>query len=571
MQNKWQLKPAVSADLVKQFPEYNKIILQLLANRNLIEKQAIETFFLPVESKLLDPFLFKDMRAAVELTIQHIKAGDLIAVYGDYDADGVTSAALVTEILKILKAKTAVYIPARITEGYGLNKKAIDELKKNGAKLIITVDNGIRNKSEVEYARGLGLDVIISDHHEVPAKREDWPDCLIINPKADSYPYKFLAGVGVAFKFARALIETAKLDVNTKTKLEEKILDLVAVGTVADMVSLIGENRALVGRGLKVVNQRKRLGLKELIDISQINGAKEIKAWNIGWQIGPRLNSAGRMDHANTAYELLITKDKAEAVQIAQSLNEKNQARQKITEEIFAAAKKMVEEKMLADKILVVACPSSVGGSGVWPEGVMGLVAGRLCEAYARPALVITEHQGEIKGSGRSVDELNIIKAVEKLSEHLKRFGGHAAACGFTVKSREDLAAFTEKIKALAATALAGVELAPKILVEAEIDLADINDEFVEILEKFEPCGEENERPKFLSRGLTIMDKMTMGADARHVKFRFGSLWAVGFGQAANCQNFKIGDRVDVVYYLEFNEFNGRRTAQMKIVDIKKT
>ena len=573
MQNKWQLKPKLSAEFAKQQIEYGKIIAQLFFNRGLIQKKDIKLFLNSSSADLADPFLFKDMAAAADLTIKHIKAREPIVVYGDYDADGVTAAAVLTEILNTFKAKASVYIPGRISEGYGLNKKAIEAFAKKAVKLIITVDNGIRNKKEVVYAASLGLDIIVTDHHEVPASRDDWPDCLIINPKADDYPDKFLAGVGVAFKFAKALIERSKLDDNLKVKLEDKILDLVAVGTVADMVSLVGENRILVKAGLKIINQRKRTGLDELIKVSQINsnGEREIKAWNIGWQLAPRLNSAGRMDHANTAYELLITKGKTEAREIAQKLNEKNQARQKITEEIFAVAQKMVEGKMLDDKILVVVCPGKDGrGNRPWPEGVMGLVAGRLCEAYSRPALVITKFDKEIKGSGRSIEEFNIIRAVEQLSQHLKKFGGHAAACGLTLKSREDLGEFSKKIKAMAAKELAGAELAPKILIEAEISTAEITSELVETLAEFEPFGEENDRPKFLSRGLKIMDKVNMGANAQHIKFRFGNLWAVGFCQAENCKNFKIGDQVDAVYYLEFNEFNGRRSVQMKIVDIRK-
>jgi single-stranded-DNA-specific exonuclease len=574
----WELKLAISADFIRQLPEYNKIILQLLANRGITEKREIELFFHPQEAKLSDPFLFKDMRLAVELVVKHIKAQNLIVVYGDYDADGVTATAVLWEVLDILKAKADVYIPARISEGYGLNKKAIGELCKEEAKLIITVDNGIRNQAEVEYARRLGLDIIVTDHHEAPAEKKDWPNCLIINPKADDYPLKMLAGVGVAFKLAQALITSSKLGQELKHKLEEKILDLVAVGTVADMVALTGENRRLVCRGLKVLNRRKRLGFKELIKVSQgqAREEKEIKAWQIGWQLAPRLNSAGRLDHANTAYELLVTKNKAEAVSIAKRLNEKNQKRQIITEEIFLAAKKIVvgadgHPPLLADKILVVVCPDEdKAGEKSWPEGIMGLVAGRLCEEYWRPALVITKFKEEIKGSGRSIEKFNIIKAVEKLSQHLEKFGGHAAACGLTVKSEEDLAEFSRKIKELAAEELTGAELTPQIFIEAEIDLADINDELVETLEKFEPFGEENERPKFLSRGLVIMDKVSMGADAQHIKFRFGQFWAVAFGQAENFKDYKIGDRVDMVYYLEFNEFNGKRAVQMKIVDMKK-
>jgi len=572
MNNKWELKPAFGNDFIKKNPEYNKIILQLLFNRRLINKEEIESFFQPDEISLSDPFLLKNMEAAATLTIKNIKEQNLIAVCGDYDTDGVTATAALIEILNIFKAKTTVFIPGRTSGGYGLNKKAIDELVKNGAKLIITVDNGIRSKEEVAYAKNLGLEIIITDHHEPPLDKNDWPDCLIINPKAEDYPYKSLAGVGVAFKFIQGLIKLSKLDEQLKSKLAEKVLDLVAIGTVADMVSLLGENRTLVSQGLKVINQGKRLGIAELIKVAQTNGNpnKKVNSFHIGWQISPRLNSAGRMDHANTAYELLITKDKTEAQTIAKKLNVKNSERQKITEEITAYCCKIIEKKMLNDKILAVCSPNieEIEVEG-WQEGVVGLVAGRLCEKYARPVLVITKTKNEIKGSGRSIDEFNIMEAIEGSSEFLEKFGGHAAACGFTLKSREDLDGFIKQMKKITSRTLAGAELSSKILIEVEIDLLDINDELLEALEKFEPYGEDNDKPKFLSRGLKIIDKVNMGADAQHIKFRFGSIWAVAFSQAENLKDLKIGDEVDVVYYLEFNEFNGRRTAQIKIVDIK--
>lgn len=563
--------PSATADFIKKNPEYNKIILQLLFNRGIIEKEQREIFFQPDKVSLSDPFLFKNLAAAAALVIKHIKERNLIVVYGDYDADGVTATAVLVEVLNIFKAKTNVYIPGRASEGYGLNKKAIAELNKSGAKLIITVDNGIRNKTEVAYAKSLGLDIIITDHHEPPPEKNDWPDCLIINPKAESYYYKSLAGVGVAFKFAQGLIKLSKLDEQLKNKVAEKVLDLAAIGTVADMVSLLGENRILVSRGLKIINQQKRLGLAELIKIAQANGKanKKINSFSIGWQISPRLNSAGRLDHANTAYELLITKDKNEAQAIAKKLNTKNGERQKITEEITAYCRKIIEEKMAGDKILIVCSPDIEDPSAEgWPEGVVGLVAGRLSDEYARPVLAITKIKSELKGSGRSIDEFNIMAAIEGSSEYLEKFGGHAMACGFTLKGRSALPEFAAAMKRMADEVLAGVELTPKILIEAEIDLTDINDELLEDLEKFEPFGQDNERPKFLSRGLDIMDKVSMGANGQHIKFRFDSIWAVAFCQAENFKDFKIGDKVDAVYYLEFNEFNGRKSAQMKIVDI---
>lgn len=572
---KWEVKPAAGEAFIKENAEYGRVVSQLLFNRGLIEKKDIESFFNPDKSNLSDPFLFKDMAAAVDLAVGHIKKQNLIIVYGDYDADGVTATAVLVEVLKIFKAWADVYIPARTSEGYGLNKKAIDELHGAGAKLIITVDNGIRNRVEIEYAKSLGIDVIITDHHEPPQDEKDWPDCLTINPKTEkNYQHKYLAGVGVAYKFAKALISKAKLEDKYKEKLEEKILDLVAVGTVADCVSLIGENRILVNEGLKILNQRKRLGLDELMKISQGSTSlyKKINSLNIGWQISPRLNSAGRLDHANTAYELLITTDKKEARDIAEKLNKKNSERQKITENIITDCKKIINQEMADDKVLILCSPNIEDESAdSWPEGVVGLVAGRLCEAYGRPVMAITKIKNEIKGSGRSIDGFDVTKAIEQVKEHLEKFGGHAAACGFTVKSEKDLPLFIEKIKKGADKILSKDDLGQKMVIEAELEIGEASEELIESLDKFEPFGEDNERPKFLSRSLTIADKIFMGADNQHVKFRFGSIWAVAFGRAEDFSDFKIGDKVDAVYYLEFNEFNGRKTLQMRIVDIKRS
>lgn len=568
----WQITPKISEKLMEQYQDFNPVILQLLANRGLTEKNEIENFFQAGYGDLLDPFLFKQMQPAVDLIINHIKAGNKITIYGDYDADGITASAVLVEILTICKANVNVYIPDRMSEGYGLNEKAIDELARAETKLIITVDNGIRSKKECAYIKKIGLEIIVTDHHEAPADKNDLPDCLIINPKAEDYAFKSLAGVGVSFKLAVALIKKSKLTEEQKNKLEEKILDLVAVGTIADCVSLIGENRILIKQGLKIINKSSRLGLNELIKVAQINGfKKEISSWNISWQIAPRLNSAGRLDHANTAFRLLITKDQEEAKIIAEKLNIKNFERQKITETIVEACQAKVEKAMLDDKILILLAPNLSGDvdNANWSEGVIGLVAGRLCEQYSRPTLVITKTGEEIKGSGRSIEEFNIIKAIEQLRQYLIKFGGHAQACGFAVNNQADLIKFTVDLKKIAKEQLERIDLTPKLIIEAELGLSEINDQLVEKIGEFEPFGEDNPQPKFVSFNLIITDKMTMGANGQHVKFRFGDFWALAFGQTEKWDELKIGDRVDVVYYIEFNEFNGQRITQLKIVDIK--
>ncbi|MBU4257346.1 single-stranded-DNA-specific exonuclease RecJ [Patescibacteria group bacterium] len=570
MNKNWLILPQIDREFIKKFPEYSRVVLQLLYNRGLKEKEEIEAFLNPdCAENGYDPFLFQNMRAAVELIIEHIKKAHFIVVYGDFDADGVTASAILAETLSTLKADVDVYIPDRASEGYGLNNQAIDLLAQAGAKLIITVDNGIRGKDEVEYAKSLGIDVIITDHHQPSEDESELPDCLIINPmaKGEKYPFKYLAGVGVAFKLAKALIGEAKLEESVKRKLEENILDLAAIGTVADCVTVLGENRIIIKEGLKIINKQNRVGLDELIKQAQING--RIDAWNIGWQIAPRLNAAGRLEHANTAFELLTTKNKQEAQAIAARLNDKNIERQKITNEIAEYCRQVVEKELGDDKILILADPAIISGANSWPEGVIGLVAGRLCEQYNRPVLVITQGHGEIKGSGRSIEEFNIIKALEEVKEFFLRFGGHAQACGFTLKSKDNLPDFVGKMKRIADTILKDIDLRPRVVVEAELDLEEVSEELIKDTEKFAPFGEDNERPRFASRNVAIRDIMTMGIDGRHVKFRMGNFWAVAFNQAETWQDLRIGDKIDIVYYVEMNEFNGRREAQLKVVDIK--
>lgn len=570
------------------------MVLQLLFNRGLKEKGEIEEFLTPhppftrgdlidaliskggeggYEGGFNDPFLFKDMGAAVDLIIKHIKEGNKIVVYGDYDADGVTASAVLFETLAILKGKVDVYIPDRVSEGYGLNTEAIDEIKKQGAGLIITVDNGIRNKEEVEYAKNNGLDIIVTDHHIPPAKNE-LPDCLIINPmtEREKYPFKYLAGAGVAFKLAQAIIKKSKLAEGDKRALEEKLLDLVAIGTVADCVTVLGENRSLIKKGLKVLNGQKRGGLNALIKIAQINNNKKLDVWNISFQIAPRLNSAGRMEHASSAFELLATKDKIEAETIARWLNEKNYDRQRATDEIveYIAGRvdKQFEMGELNNIIIAVAPPDAT-----WNEGVVGLVAGKISDRYHRPAIVLTRNDEGFKGSGRSIKEFNIIQAVEECSAVLEKFGGHAQACGLSLKEK-NIEKFKEKILRIAEEKLKNVDLRPKIKIEAELALGELNENLLSEVEKFSPFGQDNERPKFLSQNVAIVDRINMGIDGQHVKLRISNdecriFNAVGFGQAEDWGHLRIGDKIDIVYYVEMNEFNGRREVQLKIVDIK--
>lgn len=547
-----------------------------------LDNSMVKPFSKEDKHPFYSPFLFRDMEAAVKLIISHIKAGNLILVYGDYDADGVTSSVVLLEALKLLHAKAEVYLPDRVSEGYGLNRAAIDQVAKDGVKLIITVDCGVRNKDEVAYAKELGIDVIITDHHVMPDEIKDYPECLIINPadKRNNYPCPYLAGVGVAFKLVSALLFKSNLESSQRQLIADKALDLVAVGTVADMVSLLDENRLLVKRGLEVLNQNKRLGIGQLLHSAGINTSRPLEAWNIGWQIGPRLNAASRLSHANTAFKLLDTEDPDEALELAEELNERNSKRQQITKEIMAEVEAKIDKDNLPEIIISVA-----GEDEDWNEGVIGLVAGRIAQKYYRPTLIITrliegdegdtkavdidERKVSYKGSGRSIPELNLIEKLALVSEHLDKYGGHPMACGFSIDSIESLELFKKHILGLVKESLAGKSLVPKLIIERELKATDININLARELLRLAPFGQHNPQPSFVSYGLDVEDIVLMGQDKQHIKIKVAGVYALCFGGAQQYKSIKPGDMVDMVYYLEINKFNGREEAQLKIIDLK--
>jgi single-stranded-DNA-specific exonuclease len=577
MNKEWQVMPKIKKKFIKKYPDYSPVVLQLLFNREIIEEKEIEDFLEKKYESLYDPFLFKDVEAAVALIIKHIKSGNKIYVYGDYDADGVTASVILVETLKTLKGLADVYIPDRVKEGYGLNKKAIEEIIKDNPGLIITVDNGIRNKQEVEYIKKRGIDVIITDHHPTDEKNNDVPETLVINPalEKEKYPFKKLAGAGVAFKLAKALISKAKLEKNEKKILEEKLLDLVAIGTIADLVALRGENRVLTEKGLEVISKKRRMGLKALMEAAKIisdfgDKDKKIDSWNVGFQIAPRLNAAGRMAHANDAYELLITKDRKRAEELAQKLNKRNIERQNITEEIAEEVEAGFKDKenkfsSLKDFILIGVCDNDKA----WNEGVVGLVAGRIAEKYHKPALVITKTDDGYKGSGRSIKGFNLAGAMEECKELLSKYGGHPMACGFSFK-KDNLLKVVDKIKKIAKKELENKKIKPILEIEIDLDIKEINEKMFLNINKFSPFGQHNQKPKILSREVFIRDIIKMGKEEQHIKFRFdNNIWGLAFGRSEEWSFLRIGDKVDIVYFLDENKFNGKKELQLKLIDIK--
>lgn len=570
MEKKWLVAPPISSEESVAYAPIKPLIAQLLANRGLNPTEASRFLASDNEVSWHSPFAFRQMREAVDLIIEAIKEQKLIAIFGDYDADGVTSSAVLWETLTTLKAKAQVWIPNRLEEGYGLNKRLIKEIKEAGCSLIITVDNGIRSYAEIAYAREQGLKIIITDHHTQDESRADLPEGIIINSilEHETYPFKFLAGVGVAFKLASALIESSSLSLRVKERLTKRVLDLVAIGTIADCVSLLGENRFLVRQGLRELNRRERPGVDALIKIAQVNN--EINESNVSWQIAPRLNVAGRLGRANVAYEILVTTDTEEASKLALELNEKNIHRQAETQRLVEYAQKLVESELLLDKILVISAPCLRGESEEsWHEGIIGLVAGKICERYSRPTFVITKSEGKIKGSGRSVEGYDIVAILERLKEYLERFGGHKAACGFTVKDQANLEKFTAELRRVGREEITDDFLVPTLRIDAELDITEVDKNLVEDIKRFAPFGQGNREPIFLSRSVPVRDITMMGLDSQHIKFKFHNFWAIAFGEAVKWQALKLGDKIDVVYTLEFNDFNGFRNVQMRIIDMR--
>jgi len=432
MDKKWVLAKPISLEFQKKFPEVPNLILQLLFNRGLKQQKQIDAFLNPDYGQdVLDPFLFPDMEKAVERIYQAVANKEKITIHGDYDADGVSSTVLIADILQQLKVDFNIYIPHRDKEGYGLNKKTVNYLAEKKTNLIITVDCAISNYEEVELAKAKGIDVIITDHHSSPPKL---PKAFaIINPKVEKCNYSFqgLSGVGVAFKLAQAVIAKDKNNVFAPGY-EKWLLDLVAIGTVADVMPLLEENRALVKYGLIVLNKTRRKGLKALAEKAGVFPVKEkdlINSENIGYVLAPRINAAGRMDHANTAYELLVSDKSQEISELVDNLEKTNQQRQRLTEKIMTEIRSQIKD---VDKEYII-----IASGKDWPLGVIGLAAGRIKDEYNRPVLIISKQAKKTVGSGRSIDEFNLIADLGELESYFDTYGGHPGAAGFSLKSKK--------------------------------------------------------------------------------------------------------------------------------------
>lgn len=544
------------------------VISQILLDRKIDTEEKINNFLYPDYNKgLFDPFLFFDMEKALERIGKARDRKELVAIFGDYDADGVTSSIILKEALDELEIKSTIHIPDRKIEGYGMNIKAIEEFKNKKVGLIITVDCGITNCNEVEKAKAFGIDVIIVDHHHVPAKV---PDALaIINPhqKESGYPFPELAGAGVTFKFVQGIYKKFFPDKIDQLKW---MLDIVAIGTVADCVPLIGENRIITKFGLIVLSKTKRMGLLELFQVARLhideNNVPDTR--NISFQIAPRINAAGRMDHANTAFNLLKERDRVAARNLALELEGNNQARQKATAQIVDEVR-ILANNMFKDKKFIFA----VGEH--FPTGIVGLASGRISDEFNKPTAILNKGEKESTGSFRSIPQINIIETIEKCAELLEKFGGHSQAAGITIKN-ENLNTFFEKLSEIIEKELEGRDLTSVLEIDAEISPKDLDFELAESLQKFEPFGEGNEEPIFLMKNLEVSDLRTVGNGEKHLKLSLKAtdgtpkiFEAIGFNFTNGFSHLKKGDKIDVVFTISEDNWNGNKKIQLKLIDIK--
>jgi single-stranded-DNA-specific exonuclease len=560
LNKRWMIYEKIPAEIDQTLAFYPPFFRQILFARG-IGSEVEARLFLEGGVERCDPFQLTDMEKLVDRLSRAIDDLEFIAVYGDYDVDGVTATALLTQVLKRYGAEVMHYIPHRFDEGYGLNIEALDALKEQGVKLVVTVDCGIRSPREAEYAQKLGIDLIISDHH---SPGEEFPEALaVICPKraGDLYPDKDLSGVGLAYKIAQALeLRRPKDEVSA-----DDWLDLVALGTVADVVPLQGENRTLVRRGLQRLRTGRRPGL---VSLSNVAGMQPLKAsaGDIAFLLGPRLNAAGRLDTAMDSLRLLMCEDIMQAGMLAQQLDNQNRQRQELTVQMQKEALRNAEEYG-AEALLFAFSPG-------FNSGIVGLVASRLVDIYYRPAIVGYDDvkNGVTRASCRSIPEFHITQALDECSGLLVRHGGHALAAGFTVKN-EDRPELIRRLREIASNQLDGRDLKPALHADLEIPLRDLRPDFLPYLDMLQPTGQANPEAIFVSRNLHITKFRKVGNEGQHLRLTVSDKGiyydGIAFRQGHRAES--LPSMVDMMYVFERNEFNGKVSLQLNVRDFKES
>ncbi len=560
MNKKWEVYEE-DEEKVKKFAkqaDLSYLVASVLKNRGITEKEALKVFLNPTRDDFHDPFLMPDMEIAVERILKAIEQKEKVIIYGDYDVDGITSVTVLKKFLSERGLEVGTYTPNRLDEGYGLNKEAVKKIHEENYTLIITVDCGISGIEEIKYATELGMEVIVTDHHE---PGEELPKCLAVidaKRKDNKYPFNQLAGVGVAFKLIQAI--SIKLELDAKEYL--KYLDFVCVGTISDIVPLVDENRVIAKLGLKLIPMTKSIGLKTLL--SSI-GYKKIDGTAISFGVAPRINACGRMGAESEALKLFLTESVEEAKEITQKLNTYNIERQTTEKQIFAQAVEQIQNENEETSCIVL------GGEG-WHHGVIGIVASKITDMYFKPSILVCFEGDEGRGSGRSVPGFDLHEALMNCSTYIDKFGGHSMAIGINVK-KKNFENFKKEFEEYAQKNHVS-DIIPIIKIDKKIDLKDVNLQTVKDLSLLEPYGEANKMPLFLIRNLKVQAIRSL-SDGKHLKLKLGQdnymIDAIGFNMGEYAEKYLIGDKVDVVGSLEVNSFNDNEQIQINLKDMRKS
>ncbi|MFC1884719.1 single-stranded-DNA-specific exonuclease RecJ [Thermodesulfobacteriota bacterium] len=563
----WNIKPSspLAGELAGQ-AGITPFLAQLLINRGISDKADAGLFLDPRLAHLPDPMLFMDMQKAVSLIIGAIEKGEKITVFGDYDADGITATTLLLRFFSSLGVPADYYIPDRLGEGYGLNREAVKKIHARGTRLIITVDCGISDSAEIVLAKDLGMDMVVTDHHKIP--ENFLPECPVINPhrKGCPFPFKPLSGVGVAFFLAvavrGALRKTGRFEEEPEPDLRE-YLDLVALGTVADRVPLMGLNRTLVKSGIKLISNSKWPGIRAMIDVSGVKGP-EISGEDIAFKLAPRINAPGRIDDPQMSMEILNTVDIPIAQKLAVRINAVNNRRQALEKQILDKAENMIGEQGSGQD-----SRTFILASEEWHRGVLGIVASKLAEKYHRPVLLFSIEDGIAVGSGRSIEGFNLYDALFRIDHLFEKFGGHAMAAGFTI-NYENLDMLSGELEDLAREMLSDDDLIPSLDIDAEVPTADVGFEMIHQINELAPFGEGNPEPVLLSRSMKVVESRVVGQD--HLKLTVSkegrTFEAIGFGMAEMQPLF--GEMLDMVFTPQINRWQGYESVQLRIVDFIK-
>lgn len=560
MIKKWKVREAdeIRAKEISEKFDISMLTSNIIANKNLSDEE-IEVYLNPVRSNLHDPFKLPDMRLAVDRIIKAINENEKIIIYGDYDADGITSTTVLKRFFSDRGIEVDTYIPNRLDEGYGLNKNAIEEIAEKGFKLIITVDCGITAIEEVELGKKLGIDIIITDHHET---LDDLPKAIAVvdaKRKDNKYPFKGLAGCGVAFKLTQALCK--ELDLNENECL--KYLDIVTIGTISDIVPLVDENRVITKLGLKLVAITKNLGLKALLEITKY---KKIDSTTVSFGISPRINACGRMGHQEDALNLFLTNDPIEARKLAKKIEEYNKERQDIEKNIYNEAKEIIEKDYL-DK------PSIVIGKEGWHHGVIGIVSSKITEEYYKPSILVCFENDEAKGSGRSIPSFDLHEAITKCSTYLTNCGGHSMAIGLSLE-KKNFEKFKEEFEKYSNEKLIEDQI-PEMEIDEVLTSQDLELNAVNELNMLEPFGEANSEPIVMYKNIKIESIRTL-SEGKHLKLSLKDdgnilLDAIGFNMGSLASTYQIGDKIDVAGNIGINSYNNVERVQIVLRDMRFT